>query len=211
MATIIQVQNPHWSAGSGWVRELASYLPATWLVNAGGEVIDRDPSDVAALVSGGGTWVDYCGYPMYYREECLGSGPCGVAKLGENGFREFLVAAGNLLFDHTFRSDHEGFEFPRSLVLRDGLPSWVIPATELIHTDKIYAAFMVKHPSGGRYLYAYGVNGAGVTPSAYAQFISRVTGVEPPPVYPPGPGTGLGLLIVVGMGLLAYWGLNKRG
>lgn len=222
-ATIVMPANPHNGAGIPWLRELSECCPGQvgWLINGGGEVVDRDPSVIAAFVQAGGTWVDYCGYPMYYREHWSEGEPIEddggysmvtwLDTLGETGFREFLISAGNLLFDHTFWSNREGFVYPRSLVLRNGKPPWVIGSTELPHTAKIFSAFAVQHESGGRYFYAYGVDGSGVTPGQYAQFMASVGAPVEPPEEPDEPGARINWLLALGAGLLVYWGLKKRG
>lgn len=211
MATIVEVQEPHWGAGSGWVRELASHLPSDWLVNGGGEVVDRDPSEIAAFVRAGGAWVDYCGYPMYYRQDCLGTGPCGNQWLGGNGFRRFLVGLGNLGFSHTFMPD--GFAFPRALLVDEPtIPQWIYPcyAPDVPHESNVFAAFGLKPPgSAGWYFYAYGVGADGVSAGQYLQFIRQTAGLPEPPDNPPGEG-GVNVLLALLGGVMAYLLLKGR-
>lgn len=174
-ATLITVRKPHDGANISRMQTLASLLPEGWIVNGGGETSDRDPNDIADFVRLGGKWVDYCGYPMYWREDALANWI-----LGGNGFRRFLIRMNNLGFEHTFFSDDYGFQFPRSLVYLDSPlqhvePSWVAP-----HTENIFSMFCIRHPqSQGAYFYAYGIGLEGIDVYPYYNFMAMKMGLNP--------------------------------
>lgn len=188
-ATLIFPERARWYAPLEWYQRLAQALPSGILVNAGGEVVNRDPLEIGRLVASGGIWVDYCGYPMYYRLDKYDYPEPGTTYLvpqGTLGFSRFLTAM-DMLFDHTFMA--EGFEYPRSLVVREAqVPAFVIPNLKAPHTEKTFSCFALKHPSGGMYFYAYAhPSGEGVRPETYASFVNSLMRQEIPPVPVPVP------------------------
>jgi hypothetical protein len=207
MATLLNVLSPHRPPNQSRLQALAYYLPGGWLVNNGGEATDRDPTEIAQFVRNGGKWLDYCGYPMYYREDYY---PGGLVKLGGNGFGTFLMSLDNMKFDQTFRSDKHKFRYPRSLVvLSPTVPPWVVAADGVPRTDKIFSMFAIVHPSGGMYMYAYGEGSAGINVYSYINFARQMYGlppIEPPPESPVLPVLGVGLLLGG-----AWWLMKESG
>lgn len=219
-ATIIFPEHARWYAPLAWYQQLAALLPDGVLVNAGGEVVDRDPTEVARIVSAGGRWVDYCGYPMWYREYRLAYPVHGeeapLWRLGTMGFSQFLMAM-DMLFSHTFMPS--GFTFPRSLVVREAkVPAFVIPNLQTPHTENTFSCFALKHPGGGMYFYAYASpDGTGVEPRAYGGFInSLLKAPMPPPIpdgrppVPPIPPWALPLGAALGAAALLAYALSQR-
>ena len=177
MAALIEVRDPHNRASISRLETVAQNLPDEgWIVNGGGEVADRDPNDVADWVNLGGKWIDYCGYPMYYRQDALAN-----MWLGSNGFRRFLMRLNNLGFDHTFFADDYGFTFDRSLVvLEPGGVTHIQPDLTAEHTEDIFSVFAIRGVnSAGWYFYAYGNGVWGIDAYKYLNFIRRITSLPP--------------------------------
>ena len=63
-----EIVYPSWISNVGPVEELASQLDGVTIVNGGGEVVDRSPEDIVALIVQGYNWMDYCAWPLYYQE-----------------------------------------------------------------------------------------------------------------------------------------------
>ncbi len=201
-AQIITVTLPNWAASGSMPQQLAASLTSRCLLNAGGEVVDRDPLKIADLVAGGGVWVDYGGYPMYYRQDCVetqdapvpddpgwhptpgdplppmeGGFYCYNNQQGPVGFSRFLTRAG-LLFDHTFMTDDTpGYPYRRGLVVRTvplTVPSFVVVNQSTPMVTGTFSCFGMKHPSGGWYFWAFAdQSGQGVEAPVYAAFIQE--------------------------------------
>lgn len=181
MAVLLLPKSPQNRASISRLETLAQLLPENWVVNGGGEVVDRDPIDVADFVKLGGVWIDYCGYPMYYRDDLFGN-----MWLGGNGFRRFLTQLSyndtpNLGFSHTFMADDYGFEFDRSLVnLEATTPPWIEPSWNAPRTENIFSMFCIRQQqSQGAYFYAYGSGVWGIDAYAYYAFMALKKGLPP--------------------------------
>ena len=209
MATLLGVKKPHRAASLSRLHIVAANLPDGWLVNNGGEVVDRDPIDIADYIRLGGKWVDYGGYPMYYRQDAYANW-----LLGANGFNRFLMYGPNLGFEHTFRSDQHGFEFPRSLVVTDdqGIPPWIEPAWQLEHdpAKNIFSVFCLRSTSGsgGMYFHAYCEGTNGVNPYDYVNFIRLKAGLSQ--ITKPVEKSALPMYLALGAGGYIAWLLWKE-
>jgi hypothetical protein len=196
MGQIINKDMHAYRAPLHWLNQLAINTPDYCLINGGGEVAPMEGTAMAGYIKKGHVVLDYCGYPMYYYKA---NGY--IKQQGESGFANFLRGVG-LYFQHDFWSDGKWdwfwkptpgeYPYPRSLVLRDGLPSYLIINPYSYHTQRTFSSFALKIGQG-YYFYAFcwpegmGLNPPGVVPEDYIKFVKEtLPQVQPPkPSQPP--------------------------
>jgi len=200
MGQILRTRNWLWwdqghnQAPESWLATMASVTPSQVYINGAGEVLpdsapyaDTDQARaLAAWISQGGIWLDYCGYPMFYEETYL-----GTSRQGENGFRDFLRAAGYDTETTFYSSD---FVYPRSLVVKGSgqKPVGMIINTEAPQAGNTYSSFALQIGKGW-YFYAYASNNpkwpVGVPPEKLFPMMKRVleAGGAPGPLPYPDP------------------------
>lgn len=201
MATIVWPKHARWYAPLEWYQGLSRLLPEGYVINAGGETIDRSQSAISDFVMGGGVWIDYGGWPMYYRDT-----PFGPFPLGQDGFMAFLVNSA-VPFRHTFnvKLHYPDFPFDRALVVQEPvIPSFITPDRSAPSRDKAFSCFSMKLGQGWYFWACADPSGTGVHYQDYARFIAATTGIPlPPPPVPPSDGTGVPPALILAGALVA--------
>lgn len=169
MGQLITPSQAIWEASDEALAVVVGNTPEHVLVNAGGEVIDRTPEELAAFISTGGVWVDYCGWPMVY----IGRAGEELIHIGPRGFDRFLSARGiELSYSPYPELVYPEFIYPRSLVVLGKVPAALIVNKDAPYKEgdsySIYSNFALLSWSG-YYFYAY----RDVDPVLYTNFITN--------------------------------------
>lgn len=208
MGQIVSTYRQSWVAPREWLEELARLTPEECRINSGGEVSPFESENWARAVMGGQVWCDYCGHPMYWKDNRW---PLPSTWEGAGGFAAFLRTA-RMYFPFDFWSDKEGFVYPRSLrVWSETVPEGLVVNQRAPRTNRIFSSFALKMGEGW-YFYSYAhPNGTGILPADYARFVTETLYPPPPPPIPPVLGGNLWLAIA-GLALagLAIAGFARR-
>lgn len=141
------------------------------------------PASLAAWVSAGHIWIDWCGWPGYYEAEPGGS---QVLTLGAAGFQTMAKSLGlpnlapvQFAVPVGYRQPFGVYPFSRGFPLAENLAG-----TAILHgtfnngtplTANGYAACIaLTPPGGGLYVYATWTGGSGVPASVVARFVANV-------------------------------------
>jgi hypothetical protein len=180
MGKIVNAEPHGFRAPEPWLRRLADTTPEYCLINGGGEIAPYDGLAMADYIKEGRVWLDYCGYPMYYYK----ISDRQIKRQGPGGFAKFLRQARYVL-DHDFWAERQGFTFPRSLVLYQEPPSFLLLNPYAPWAWHVYSSFGIK-VGHGYYFYAFGwpegmgVDPPGVLPGNYARFVNETLAQSPP-------------------------------
>ncbi|MDA8118472.1 MAG: hypothetical protein M0Z85_00140 [Gammaproteobacteria bacterium] len=161
-----------------------------------------DPQIVADFVKGGGVWIDYCGWPMYYTSGAGGgsygdaTGSGGWSSFCENLGYGWLASANFTVPPEITYNPYSKYPFPRGFPLAESLIGVCYPAGQTFAvngtfnsyqqnlTGDGFSSMVVLHPpGGGYYFYATWVptfeqvissNVPGVPIDTYASYIQSV-------------------------------------
>lgn len=158
---------PSWVSYVGAVEELASQIDAATIVNGGGEVIDRSPEDIVALIQGGRNWMDYCAWPLFYQEHValfgdgfdrlLGAFGVDIEPYAGYGIFDFWGAGEGVAVDEQGRevrylNVYSPIILPEGLTFRaNGLHHTTIPVGS-------YSYFALETPAGGYYYGSWNIS-----------------------------------------------------
>ncbi|GAJ03013.1 unnamed protein product, partial [marine sediment metagenome] len=158
---------PSWVSYVGAVEELASQIDAATIVNGGGEVIDRSPEDIVALIQGGRNWMDYCAWPLFYQEKValfgdgfdrlLGAFGVDIEPYAGYGIFDFWGAGEGVAVDEQGReirylNVYSPIILPEGLTFRvNGLHHTTIPVGS-------YSYFALETPAGGYYYGSWNIS-----------------------------------------------------
>ncbi len=133
-----------------------------------------DPQIVADFVKGGGVWIDYCGWPMYYTSGAGGgsygdaTGPGGWSSFCENLGYGWLADANFTVPPEITYNPYSKYPFPRGFPLAESLIGVCYPAGGTFTvpsgvfgsggyqanlTGDGFSAMVVLHPPGGGYYF----------------------------------------------------------
>lgn len=186
MGQIVNADLYGFRAPEPWLRRLAETTPEHCLINGGGEIAPYDGLVMADYIKDGRVWLDYCAYPMYYYRL-----DGQIKRQGAGGFANFLFQAGYPL-SHDFWAHRQGFVYPRSLVLYEEPPSFLLLNPYSSWAWHVYSSFGLKI-GRGYYFYAFAsdpwpegtkIDPPGVTPDTYTRFVNEALAQLPPPPQP---------------------------